>query len=118
MAARLAISDHFSGVSLAALTRPPFAPPSLPSATAAWFFPLGGSGGASPTASLATRKAISFTSSGPCFPLLERLGMAQNGMTTRWGQVPVEKVFARVVESAIMPLAVNGNPLTANESPS
>jgi len=38
-AAFLAISDRCSGVSLAALAFPPFWPPSLPSSTAAGFFP-------------------------------------------------------------------------------
>ena len=38
-AAFLAISDRCFGVSLAALALPPFCPPSLPSSTAAGFFP-------------------------------------------------------------------------------
>lgn len=75
MAALLATSDRFSGMSLAARAFPHFAPPRRPSATAAGFFPLVASGGASPVASFPTRKAISFTPSGPCLPLLERLGI-------------------------------------------
>jgi hypothetical protein len=77
-AAFRAIIRRCSGVNLAARALPPFIPPRRPSATAAGFFPLGASCGASPVASLATRKAISFTSSGPCLPLLDRLGIVQH----------------------------------------
>lgn len=79
-AACWAIAFLLSGESFAALARPPFTPPSLPSATAAGFFFLGLAGNrigffgsrlrGGPIASSTTLKAFCATS-----PLLERLCM-------------------------------------------
>ena len=77
-AAFFAMALRFAAESLSALARPPLAPPSLPRATAAGFFPAFGSSSGvpsicSPMACSTTRKALT----AKYLSLLERLGILE-----------------------------------------
>jgi len=82
LAAFFAIAFRLAAESLAALAFPPFAPPSLPSATAAGFLPTFGSSSGFPSVC----SPMAFTAKS--WSLLERLGMIRSCHEISGGVTP------------------------------